>query len=208
VKARLPVVLLATALVIALFGSTPLGHAVVSAVPPLASHAKTADFARNAGSVNGIRASTRPRVGWLVALGKDGKFPASVGVAGTQGPVGPAGPAGATGPTGPKGASGSKGEAGPKGATGSPGLSGLELVKNEPSTSIGAFHDTKVSCPAGKVAVGGGAYVFGDGGPHFTLRNSQPLGDDSGWDASAQTIDGYNAYWAVYVYALCANVIL
>jgi hypothetical protein len=203
VKERLPLIFSLTALLIALFGATPVGRAVVSAVPPFANHAKTADFAKNAGAVNGIKASTRPRVGWLVALGKGGKFPASVGVAGPsgpQGPTGPAGPAGASGGAGPRGVSGPKGETGP------PGISGLQLVSNQPNTSVGSSRETTVSCPTGRKAIGGGGYIYGDGGPHFTMRYSIPLGDDSGWDTSAQTIDGYSGYWTVYAFALCANV--
>lgn len=86
-KQRLPLVISATALVVALFGSTPLGHAVVSAVPPFA---KKAGYATNAGAVNHITAARTPTPGSLVPLGVDGKFPASVGQ------VGPAGPQGAT----------------------------------------------------------------------------------------------------------------
>jgi hypothetical protein len=115
VKERLPLIFSLTALLIALFGATPVGCAVVSVVPPFATHAKTADYAKNAGAVNGLKASTRPRVGWLVALGAGGKFPASVGVAGPVGPQGPAGPAGTQGQKGDKGDKGSKGD---KGATG------------------------------------------------------------------------------------------
>jgi hypothetical protein len=51
--------------VIAFLGSTSLGRAVASAVPPLATRAKTADYAKIAGAVDGIRASTRPRAGAL-----------------------------------------------------------------------------------------------------------------------------------------------
>jgi hypothetical protein len=54
---RLPVVLAATALVIALFGSTPAGHAVTSVV-----------FAQNADKVDGFHASGKPRPNKLVAL--------------------------------------------------------------------------------------------------------------------------------------------
>jgi hypothetical protein len=54
---RLPVVLSATALVIALFGSTPAGHAVTSVL-----------FAQNAHKVDGFHASDKPRPNKLVAL--------------------------------------------------------------------------------------------------------------------------------------------
>jgi hypothetical protein len=57
VRNRLPVVLSATALVIALFGSTPVGHAVTSVA-----------FAQNADKVDGFHASGKPRPHKLVAL--------------------------------------------------------------------------------------------------------------------------------------------
>jgi hypothetical protein len=102
----LPIVLSAIALLVALLGSTPLGHAARRAIPPLAKHAKTANYAKNAGAVDGIKASKRPRAGRLVALGPGGKFPAAVGQVGPQGPPGPAGPKGDQGPKGDPGASG------------------------------------------------------------------------------------------------------
>src|SRR5262249_20531583 len=101
-RRRLPVVLATTALVFAVFGSTPVGHAVTTAVSPFATHAKKADFATNAGAVNGIKASKTPRAGFLVPLGKNGMFPASV----------------AGGLTGPKGEKGDKGDQGPQGPVG------------------------------------------------------------------------------------------
>jgi len=57
---RLPVVLSATALAVALLGSTPLGEAardLASSVPPFAKkagYANQAGFAKNAGAVAGI----------------------------------------------------------------------------------------------------------------------------------------------------------
>jgi hypothetical protein len=95
-KQRLPLVLSAMALVIALLGGTPLGRAardLTRVVPPFA---KRAGYAANAGAVNGLRASKEARAGYLVPLGADGRFPVSVGQAGPAGPQGPAGPAGAT----------------------------------------------------------------------------------------------------------------
>jgi len=65
-------------------GSTSLGGAALNAIVPFA---KQAGFAKNAGAVNGIKASKLPRPGSLVPLGKDGKFPQSVGQAGPPGPA-------------------------------------------------------------------------------------------------------------------------
>ena len=101
-RKRLPVILSATALVVAVFGSTPLGHAVQSVVP-FANHAEKADFAKNAGAVNGIKASRQPKAGQLVPLGSDGRFPASVGLGGQPGPQGARGETGPAGPRGPAG---------------------------------------------------------------------------------------------------------
>jgi hypothetical protein len=80
-KARLPVVLSLTALVIAVAGFTPVGEAARDAIP-------IARFARNADKVDGIHASRTPRPGRLLALNSARKFPASVL---TTGPTGVAG---------------------------------------------------------------------------------------------------------------------
>jgi hypothetical protein len=110
-RPRLPLILSATALGVALLGSTPLGGAAVQlvrSVPPFAKqagYAKTAGFAKQAGNakaVNGIKAAKTPKPGMLVPLGIDGKLPASVGA------VGPQGPAGAPGAQGPAGQSATK----------------------------------------------------------------------------------------------------
>lgn len=80
-KARLPVVLSLTALVVAVAGITPLGEAARERLVPLAR------FARNADKVDGIHAARTPRPGRLLALGRNAKFPGSAL---------PAGPAGLT----------------------------------------------------------------------------------------------------------------
>ena len=72
---------------------------------------------------------------------------------------------GAPGPQGPAGASGAKGDAGPAGPAGpagADGVSGYEVVTKTADQTGGTFSDTiafadSVDCPAGKVAVGGGA---------------------------------------------------
>src|SRR6266568_3424761 len=108
-KRRLPIVLATTALAVAVLGSTSVGGAVGSAVSPFATHAQRADFAKNAGAVSGIKASKRPRAGFLLPLGKNGKFPASVAVGGPAGPKGEKGDQGVPGPTGKNGTQGPAG---------------------------------------------------------------------------------------------------
>jgi hypothetical protein len=202
VRARLPLVLSATALVVALFGATPLGHAVVSAVPPLATHAKTADYARNAGAVNGIKASKRPRTGWLVPLGKGGKFPASVGVAGPAGAQGPAGPAG---PAGPKGDAGAKGVSGPSGPGGPPGISGYQIIDAVSNYDTVTIKSALASCPAGKKLIGGGAWANAIAGS-VSLQTVIPVADGSGLSATAYKTSIPAESWNLYVRIMCGVV--
>jgi hypothetical protein len=70
-KRRLPTVLSITAVLIAVAGFTPLGQAAREILPK-------ARFATNAGKVDGLNASRSPKAGYLLALGKNKKFPASV----------------------------------------------------------------------------------------------------------------------------------
>ena len=88
---RIAVVLSGLALMVSILGTTGLGQAAREAVPL---------FAKNAGAVDGIKASKTPKAGELLPLGKNKKFPSSVvsagprGLQGVAGPQGPAGPAG------------------------------------------------------------------------------------------------------------------
>jgi hypothetical protein len=108
-RGRLPLVLSTTALLVAIFGATPLGHAagrVVHAVPPFATRAGFAKFAGtadNAKRLAGHKASATPRAGDIPVLGPSGKLPASIGAVGPGGPQGASGPAGARGPKGDAG---------------------------------------------------------------------------------------------------------
>jgi hypothetical protein len=68
-KARLPLALSLTALLVTLTSFTPLGEAAGNAIPR---------FARNADKVDGIHASRTPLAGRLLALNRARKFPASV----------------------------------------------------------------------------------------------------------------------------------
>jgi hypothetical protein len=100
---------LKTRTIVALVGAA---LALTAAIPAggAARHG-IANFALNAGAVNGIKASRTPKAGRLVPLGRNAKLPASVvptqrGDRGLTGPQGPAGPPGAQGPAGPPGAAG------------------------------------------------------------------------------------------------------
>ena len=120
-RRRLPVVLSAVALLVALLGATPYGTAALKK-----GVTKVALYAKNAGKVSGIAASKKPKAGKLFPLGKNGKFPASVLPAGVRGPVGSEGPRGPAGPAGPQGAQGIQGLKGPKGTTGPAGPVGVQ----------------------------------------------------------------------------------
>jgi len=71
-KGRLPTVLSATALLIALASLTPVGQAARDKIAPRAR------FALNSDRVDGIHASRVPKAGRLLALGTNKQFPASV----------------------------------------------------------------------------------------------------------------------------------
>jgi hypothetical protein len=70
-KARLPLALSVTALLVTLASITPLGEAAGDAIP-------IARFARNSDKVDGLHASRTPRAGRLLALNSLRRFPASV----------------------------------------------------------------------------------------------------------------------------------
>ncbi len=207
---RLPMVLSAAALVVAVFGSTPLGHAVTSAVPPFAKKAAYAERAGTAGALNGIKASKQPRAGQLVPLGQDGKFPASVGIAGPAGPQGPKGDTGEQGPAGPKGATGPKGAEGPSGPAGTRGPSGVSgwtyLTAGETIKPGAAETKTwQVNCPAGKKALGGGVAI-----PYPNLYARILQSAPSGAAATGWLVSVRNEYpnytITAYVWVICASV--
>ncbi len=99
------------AVVVVVLGVTPLGNAAPRVV-------RFALFAKDAGSVNGIKASRKAKPGRLVALGADGTFPASIMPAGASGSAGPPGPMGGVRAGRAAGAAGERGEKGEKGDPG------------------------------------------------------------------------------------------
>jgi hypothetical protein len=107
---RLPLVLSATALVVAVFGITPLGQATSTVIQ---TH-----FARNANFLRGNAPSVKAGKGKIPVANKAGKLDRSWGAVGARGP---AGPPGANGASGAAGAKGDKGDKGDPGQTGAPG---------------------------------------------------------------------------------------
>jgi hypothetical protein len=106
-RQRAPLVLSITALVVAVFGATPLGQATASKVaakfPPFARTSGFARLAGNSNKLNNHRSTLRGLPGTIPVVGANGKLPASIGAVGPQGPAGPAGTAGAKGDRGPAG---------------------------------------------------------------------------------------------------------
>lgn len=182
---RLPVGLSATALVVALLGSTPVGHAVGSVVP-FAKKAAYAKRAGNAQAVNGIRASREPGPGKLVPLGQDGRFPASVGVAGPQGDRGPIGP---PGPPGPRGIGGWEYR-----------VAGIDIPPKSGRT-------WQVNCSPGKRALGGGVAHVNEIKSYTRVMESAPAGEATGWVASVFNDAPPGGFtYSSFVWVICANV--
>ena len=193
-KNRLPIVLSATALVVAVFGITPLGHATSTIVQ---TH-----FAKNANFLRGKAPSVAKKPNTIVlrdAKGNIKGLAAVRGVAGAPGapgPQGPQGPGGPQGPQGPPGANGATGPAGPAGATNVRVRTGTAFLVNRNSFAQGT-----VACLAGERATGGGVVAntnvyfpnIVDSRPTPSTNNAVPTGwavwvsnnDTSGFTAPA-----------------------
>ena len=106
-----------------------------------------------------------------------------IGATGASGPIGPQGPAGAAGPSGPQGPVGATGPTGPTAAT---GYVRVNVAFDIPANNFGVATAT---CPAGKIATGGGCYlsaavVAGS----LTITQSGPLNTNQ-WAVDVQNRD-------------------
>jgi hypothetical protein len=186
---RLPVVLSIAALAMAVLGSASVGQAFNTAA---SAFAKRAGYAKNAGAVNGIKASKLPKPGRLVPLGPDGKFPASVGLAGPQGPQGLKGP------------KGDKGDTGPQGTAGTSGVTGWGYYIQEYDVLAGHIPTWTVSCPAGQKPLGGGVSTNNPGFAHVV--ESAPIVDEpTGWGVGVYNSSS-NTTISAYAWVICASV--
>ena len=163
-----------------------------------------------------------------------------VGAVGPQGPKGDPGPAGPAGPqglkgdpgvAGPQGARGDPGPAGPAGAQGPQGPAGISnmevvtVIYVPPAGIIGPNDGGSAMCPAGKVAISGGAAATEVFNTQAALIASGPIFPDFppdaptplpiGWYGKASIQQGpptaltavvFND--SVLVFAICANVVV
>lgn len=95
--------------------------------------------------------------------------------------------------------------AGPAGPAGPPGISAREQVSAESPQSSAAPKNVTVTCPTGKLVIGGGVELSGPGRARVTVTENKPSGTNA-WEAEAFEAVATGAAWKVVVHALCANV--
>jgi len=198
-KSKLSTALATTALVVAVFGSTPLGHAAGKFFLPNNS-VGNGQLKHDAVTTGKVKNHTLLAVDF-----KKGQLP--------TGPPGPQGPAGLPGPQGPKGDKGDKGDKGPKGDPGlpgpkgdkgdpgTPGVTGYTIVTDTQPDAPGNKAGTAV-CPAGMKVLGGG--VRSDGAYDGVVVETFPDTDHSYF--SRASFANPNFSYDLITYAICANV--
>ena len=210
-KTKLNTIIAVTALAVAVFGATPLGHAATRFVLPknsVGSGQLKANAVTAAKIKNGTLTAAKFKAGQLPAGPQGPK-----GDPGAQGPKGDKGDPGAQGAKGDKGdpgAQGAKGDQGiqgtqgiqgQKGDKGDPGLSGYQRVYTGWATSNPSSYAIAIAkCPAGKKALGGGLDTTGL--VSLTVEASYPDADDE-WKVYAYNIGGLGY---VRAFAVCATV--
>jgi Collagen triple helix repeat (20 copies) len=186
-RPRIPIVLSATALVVALMGMTPLGEA--------ASEQIRATFAQNAGKLRGFAPSKAAKKNTVVVRGANGKIgraslpPGPRGPRGRRGPTGSTGPAGAVGATGAPGTPGAKGD---KGDTGAPGPFPDTLQSGK--TVRGRYFFADTAEVAGELASEGLSFIFTLATaptPHFIAAGGVPPAECPGTVTAPEAQPGH-----------------
>lgn len=188
---RLSLMLSATALAVAIFGSTPVGEAAQGLVVPKGS-VGAAQLKANA--VTGLKVKN----GSLTAADfRAGQLPAGPqGAKGEQGEVGP------RGAVGPKGERGPIGPVGPPGAQGPTGVSGWQsVISAGRSLAADTVGTQEARCPAGKKVLGGGA---SDTQATGMVVSSAPTDDGTGW--SSEVYNWGTGSTTIFAWAICAGV--
>ena len=203
-KTKLNTIIAVTALVVAVFGATPLGHAAGRLVLPKASvgagqlkaNAVTGEKVKN-----GSLAAADFKAGQLPA-GPQG-LKGDKGDPGTPGAQGPTGDSGAPGAKGDPGQPGLKGDKGDKGDAGAPAISGyVEVTQNGPMLAPGQTGDVDVMCPAGKKAFGG--EFSGNSGLYMAPDAFEANAGGTGWYVEAKNVGSVTGQLSTS--AICANV--
>lgn len=179
---RLPIVLSATALLVAVLGGTPIGEAAYDAVVP--NNSVGAQQLRK-GAVTNVKIR-----GDAVDSGKV-KNRSLKAVDFAEGQL-------------PAGADGEKGGKGDKGDTGAPGVIGYEIVSTVSAFDSIVTKSDGASCPAGKKVIGGGASV--NPFSRAALVQSVPDGPNARWVATATEVVATAFDWNLFVFAVCANI--
>src|SRR5579884_133160 len=146
-KQRLPLILAATALVVAVFDSTPLGHATARLVAKVPPFAQKANYAKVAGTANNAKALGGRQASAYATLDGTGKLPAALL------PQGGA----VAGPPGPKG---DKGDKGPKGDTGPPGPAGIVNAYANAAPANGLYSEVGGSATVATLNLPPGRYLL------------------------------------------------
>lgn len=176
---RLPLILSTTALLVAVFGSTPLGRAAYDAVVPNNS-VGTKQLAHNAVTAGKI-APNAVRTGHVL----NGSLLAADFKAGQL-------------PSGPQGPKGDKGEKGSKGDQGNPGLAAVEVVRTTATIAAGTYGGTTATCPAAKTVLGGGVNTSN---LSVLTTTSRPLSGQ--WEGRAYNNTGTGQL--IEIYAVCGT---
>lgn len=187
-KVKLPIVLSATALAVAVLGTTPLAAIAQNAVFPPGS-VGSAQLKRSAVvpakiAPNAVRSGHVLNGSLLATDFKPGQIP--------------------PGPKGDKGEKGDKGDKGDRGDQGTPGLSDYQIVAVDSAPSGFPIVGAEAVCPGGKRVLGGGFHLgtaFSPStGPYVQASYPNPTG--SGWRVEAILVPGR----IFTAYAICARV--
>jgi hypothetical protein len=186
-RQRLPIILSTTALVIAVFGSTPLGEAAMNQVVPRNS-VGTAQLRANAVTGSKIRS------GAVTSSDVRNRSLRAVDFAAGQIPAGPQGPQGPQGP------------AGPTGAAGPVGVSGYQTVFTTGPNDSTSYKTLNASCPSGKRALSGGVAVTPATAATAVGVTRTYLNGTGTWETAARETSTFAGSWMLNAVVICATV--
>ena len=211
---RLPLVLSATALVVAVFGSTPVGHAVGSAIPAFAKSRRVREAA-------GERIRPQRHQGVEAATARHARAPRRRRqvprlVGGLVGPAGPAGPKGDKGASRPRAGRldrrAPRGPGGPRRCgrprAGPSGISGWSVPHGGDRRPLGESASRPCTSTARAVRRRSAAASHRDRPSSCTMRviESAPAGAATGWAATVCNDARSRLTTRSYVWAICASV--